>query len=502
MKMRPKNNMKKIINKLNTIRRRGVLYSLITVFGLAPAAFIYAQEVPVYDLVTEGGLPGFSDSIAVSDSGFVAFIRHSIEIMIGFATILAVVMIIYGGLKYMTSAASPSKSNAKQTIQNSLLGLLLALSAFIILNTINPALVNIRGIQSDAVDPGIYDGLISSDEHNVILGWKDAVSQKSKGFETSEECEEWREDNLLTEDEDGNMVLKEGVTINNDCGQERTTQDPIGDGGGPAAGWNFAESSRQGRTGGGSSLGGYIWHKEDTYEECVTLRESMDVNQNQCLWFNKASHFDPDKEPCSGCSAMPNDNLVTLADPEYKILGDNHMKGGQCQWNEYNGKEDENDLMPQNDREACRVDEELAQLLVEGQENPPEGWKSLVQAAEDGDIKDWQITEAWPPTVTHQANCHKIGTCVDIGFKDKDYHSDESPEEIAKFIKAATKSGLSAIFETDDRDLCKAVFDTEENGGLLVSEEKLLYMPQENFTEHFSVYSGNVDQGGCSWDQQ
>ncbi len=54
---------------------------------------------------------------------------------------LAVIMIIWGGIQYMSTDAISGKSEAKNTIQNAIWGLLLAISAWLILNTINPNLV-------------------------------------------------------------------------------------------------------------------------------------------------------------------------------------------------------------------------------------------------------------------------------------------------------------------------------------------------------------------------
>lgn len=33
-----------------------------------------------------------------------------------------------------------------------------------------------------------------------------------------------------------------------------------------------------------------------------------------------------------------------------------------------------------------------------------------------GRQKDWNVSEAWPPLVNHQDNCHYIGTCVDVSI--------------------------------------------------------------------------------------
>lgn len=61
---------------------------------------------------------------------------------IGIAGVLAVVMLVTCGIKLMTSEAISSKGEAKECITNAILGLLLAISSWLILNTINPTLLN------------------------------------------------------------------------------------------------------------------------------------------------------------------------------------------------------------------------------------------------------------------------------------------------------------------------------------------------------------------------
>lgn len=60
------------------------------------------------------------------------------------AALLAVVKIIFGGVKWMLSDVVTDKSAAKKDIRGALLGLLIVLSAVIILNTINTDLTNLN----------------------------------------------------------------------------------------------------------------------------------------------------------------------------------------------------------------------------------------------------------------------------------------------------------------------------------------------------------------------
>ncbi|MBX4181406.1 pilin [Candidatus Parcubacteria bacterium] len=72
------------------------------------------------------------------------FIPGLIKLIIAVAGALAVIMIMYGGIQYISTAAFEGKANARKTIEDALWGLLLAISAWLILNTINPALVSLN----------------------------------------------------------------------------------------------------------------------------------------------------------------------------------------------------------------------------------------------------------------------------------------------------------------------------------------------------------------------
>jgi hypothetical protein len=66
------------------------------------------------------------------------FFRWGISI----AVVLSIIMIMYGGLQYMTTDAYSGKSEGKEKITGAIIGLLLALSSFLILQEINPNIVD------------------------------------------------------------------------------------------------------------------------------------------------------------------------------------------------------------------------------------------------------------------------------------------------------------------------------------------------------------------------
>ncbi len=88
-------------------------------------------------------LPGGFDKLQTGD--LAPYIRSGFKLAILLGGLLAVVMLILGGISYMVSAVSPdAKSKAKKRIVGALWGLLILLGSYILLNTINPQLVNFK----------------------------------------------------------------------------------------------------------------------------------------------------------------------------------------------------------------------------------------------------------------------------------------------------------------------------------------------------------------------
>lgn len=89
------------------------------------------------EYVNEGKLqPGSCDN-QISD-----FLNIILQILIGLAVVMLVVQIILKGYEYMVTDTPFKKTAAKSRIMEAAAGLLLALSAYVILNTINPRLVS------------------------------------------------------------------------------------------------------------------------------------------------------------------------------------------------------------------------------------------------------------------------------------------------------------------------------------------------------------------------
>ena len=87
-------------------------------------------------------IPGASQQ----QNEFIPYLKDVINFGFAVIGILALFMLIIGAYQYLIAAGSGNVADAKDTILSALLGLILGLCAWIILNTINPDLVNMRSI--------------------------------------------------------------------------------------------------------------------------------------------------------------------------------------------------------------------------------------------------------------------------------------------------------------------------------------------------------------------
>ncbi len=204
-----------------------------------------AQSEENYQALEE--LPGITeDGVAdvTSTSSLPSFANQVAQIMIGIAIALAIIMLIMGGATYMTSGSFSKKGQAKSRMTQALIGLLLALGAVLILNTINPNLTSTEGIEDVQVDGSRFDQpdegsgeqarycfkKINQDTGNAQYFCHNSKSecQEKKGEETvgrggGGTCEAYPEgtteedlqlfSDILTEESDIRETLKEGDKV-------------------------------------------------------------------------------------------------------------------------------------------------------------------------------------------------------------------------------------------------------------------------------------------------
>jgi len=120
-----------------------------------PIISVYAATTPEYKLLAPlpceigkdigceliDGKPVLKTFNPAQKNNLGFYLNLMIKIFIGLCAVLSVVMIVIGGIEVMTSELVHTKEAGKEKIRNALLGLLLALGAYVLLFTINPNLL-------------------------------------------------------------------------------------------------------------------------------------------------------------------------------------------------------------------------------------------------------------------------------------------------------------------------------------------------------------------------
>lgn len=119
-----------------------ILLTLAFTAGDIASAQTYSDAVLKYQPVVQ--IPGLNPKTQTTDQYVNALYLLSITV----AALLAVVKIIFGGVKWMLSDVVTDKSSAKKDMWGAVLGLLIVLSAVLILNTINSDLTKLNFLEN------------------------------------------------------------------------------------------------------------------------------------------------------------------------------------------------------------------------------------------------------------------------------------------------------------------------------------------------------------------
>jgi len=86
-----------------------------------------------------------SEGTVSTTTGIVDYIKTLYLFAMGIAGVIAMGLIVFAGFQWLTSAGSYSTiSKARNRMSNAIFGLVILLGSYLLLNTINPALVNLK----------------------------------------------------------------------------------------------------------------------------------------------------------------------------------------------------------------------------------------------------------------------------------------------------------------------------------------------------------------------
>lgn len=122
------------MNFRDKIKINIIFSTTLTFVFLSLFVFVNAEET-TYVLLEE--LPIVGGEV----DNFGVYLSNMFLLALQLATVLAVFMISFGGFKYLTEESFTGKSDAKNRIWNAVIGLVILLTSWLLLYTINPDLV-------------------------------------------------------------------------------------------------------------------------------------------------------------------------------------------------------------------------------------------------------------------------------------------------------------------------------------------------------------------------
>jgi hypothetical protein len=113
-------------------------------FSLSLALASFFSLSVAHGVTISMSIPGGTNAYP-SSTGPGGFIANFYQFALMIGGVLAFGIVVYGGVKYMASAGNPSgQSDAKEWIEAALLGLLLLVGAYFVLNVVNPQITNLN----------------------------------------------------------------------------------------------------------------------------------------------------------------------------------------------------------------------------------------------------------------------------------------------------------------------------------------------------------------------
>ncbi len=118
-------------------------FIVIALFGFSGMhTYVVADSSTNLGYVPLEPIPGVTSSDLTSPQGFSSLINAIFKILITGGALLAVLSLTIGGVQYMTSSSVGNKTQGLDRAKAAIYGMILIAAIYLILNTINPQLLN------------------------------------------------------------------------------------------------------------------------------------------------------------------------------------------------------------------------------------------------------------------------------------------------------------------------------------------------------------------------
>ena len=136
----------------------------------APTKDANGQDIPGTGVICTGEIR--------SQFNFSDYVQFILNLLIAVSASAAVFMIVWGGFQYMTSYATGGKNEGLDKVKGALTGLLLVLTSYMIIRTVNPSLV--------AIPTTLVEPLHVTYTKNADLDFFDELAQDALAYHTDQ----------------------------------------------------------------------------------------------------------------------------------------------------------------------------------------------------------------------------------------------------------------------------------------------------------------------------
>jgi len=458
--------------------------------GISTSAnFAYATEHDVERYQFLAPIGGLGDSTAdggrdidvSSKDSLPNFAKSLITLTIGFAIMAAIVLLVIAGFRYMTTVKDGAKSDAKKSIGRAIGGLVLALAAVVILQTINPQLIELQGIEHVTVE-----GEDITDPNLTKKGWCNSISATSdtRCFDTFEECAAVDTTNLSYcyyyadsgqyQDQLGDpgqyCAEIDGIDVFGGdayyCSDSKQACEKVEEESKNSSGSRKPDVQQDCKfiyeasvklvntnTGEEVTLTGFGAGKENAVNNCIAQKNNglnseyvetcfeggfFAVNQSQCELAVEGQDCEVVNEEPEPVADLAKDWLgvewCAKDDPENckqtgKLACESSAGAGNCFRSPTSMAKKDNSNYQTSCENCVFLNEDNYKVRSSGICTPLGDGDQFCRIKEGLDSKltnlngslsedfPYVITEAFPPTVKHSSNCHYNGSCVDLALR-------------------------------------------------------------------------------------
>ncbi len=170
--------------------------------AVAPSSYTVLAPLPCIESPATDNNPGVTcpggNGSLQKQLDFKTYVQYTINLLIGLSAVVAVVMMVWGGIEYMYSASFSDKKMGLERAKNAVIGFVLILTSYIIMRTIDPRLVEIPNSLVPQITLNEY---LAQDANQLLVNrvQSDIIKSQIKGIDNAKDMAKTVADIKVTE---------------------------------------------------------------------------------------------------------------------------------------------------------------------------------------------------------------------------------------------------------------------------------------------------------------